>query len=478
MDERLYQKFSYARGYLLTSVPAPPPKADWASVEVAGLHLSYDRRLPYARAQAFKHWGYKDSARATVAILGTVLDTATWSDDPGKIAKAAARALARSETALLDMIDGWSGRFLLIFRSDASTKVLTDACALRSAYYSFRNGLSIASHAAIVAKRIGAGPSRLMAEAHQDPRWKGSEGRYAGHATAFESVWVLTPNTLIDVNEKRIRRFFPRAPLSARSSEHAAEIVAPILRRTVETICARYKVAISLTGGYDSRVTLAAARRVAPGIEFFTYVEPGETIHETDFQAAKDIAEGVGLRHRRLDLSPAAGEEWEAFQAALTHDIYTIHRRDAAWAYYKSFPDTDIHLRSNLGEIGRAFYRKNRPIIYPFNAVAMADVFKPRKMSDNPAVLKLFRRFYDAVEFSRIENYDPYDMLYWEQRMGSWHTSLVLQGDNAFESLVIFNNRNVLMPLLGAPVEERRASRTFTRMIEILWPELMRWDFV
>ena len=177
MDERLYQKFSYARGYLLTSVPAPPPKADWASAEVAGLHLSYDRRLPYARAQALKHWGYKDAARATVAILGTVLDTATWSDDPGKIAKAAARALARSETALLDMIDGWSGRFLLIYRSDASTKVLTDACALRSAYYSFRNGLSIASHAPIVAERIGAGPSRLMAEAHKDPRWKGSEGR-------------------------------------------------------------------------------------------------------------------------------------------------------------------------------------------------------------------------------------------------------------------------------------------------------------
>ena len=69
MDERLYQKFSYARGYLLTSVPAPPPKPDWASVEVAGLHLSYDRRLPYARAQASKHWGYKDAARATVAIL-------------------------------------------------------------------------------------------------------------------------------------------------------------------------------------------------------------------------------------------------------------------------------------------------------------------------------------------------------------------------------------------------------------------------
>ena len=317
-----------------------------------------------------------------------------------------------------------------------------------------------------------------MAEAHDDRRWKGSEGRYAGHATPFESVWVLTPNTLLDMNEKRVRRFFPREPLSSLSADHAAEAVAPILRRTVESICSQHKVVMSLTGGFDSRVTLAAARRVAPQIEFFTYVQPGEPIHEGDFEAARAIAEGVGLRHRRLDLVPEAGDEWEAFQAALTHDIYTIHRRDAAWAYYKGFPNADVHLRSNLGEIGRAFYRKNRPIIYPFDAAAMADVFKPRRMSDNLAVLKLFRRFYKTVEFSRIENYDPYDMLYWEQRMSSWHTSLVLQGDNAFETLVIFNNRKVLVPLLGVPVQERRASRAFVRAIEILWPELLRWEFV
>jgi len=478
MDEALYRTFQYARGYLLTSVPAPAPKPDWTSVEVAGLFLSYDRRLPFARARALKHWGYKDSARATVAILGTVVDTTTWTDTPGKIATSAARALARSESALLDMIDGWSGRFLLIYRSEGNTKILTDACALRSAYYSFRNGLSVSSHAPIVAERIGAGPSRLMAEAHKDPRWKGSEGRYAGHATPFESVWVLTPNTLLDVNEKRVRRFFPREALSALSADHAAETIAPILRGTVETICARNKVVTSLTGGFDSRVTLAAARQVARQIEFFTYVQPGESIHEGDFQAARSIAEAIGLRHRRLDLVPDTGDEWEAFQAALTHDVYTIHRRDAAWAYYKGFPHADIHLRSNLGEIGRAFYRKNRPIIYPFDPSAMADVFKPRKMSDNTAVVKLFKRFYRDVEFSRIENYDPYDILYWEQRMSSWHTSLVLQGDNTFETLVIFNNRNVLVPLLSVPVADRRASRAFIRTIEILWPELLRWEFI
>ena len=114
----------------------------------------------------------------TVAILGYVLDTGTWRDDPSWIASSAAAALAKSETALLDLIDAWSGRFLLIFRAEGRTRILTDACALRSAYYTFRNGLCIASHARLAADTVGAGPSPLVEESLSDPRWLGSVGNF------------------------------------------------------------------------------------------------------------------------------------------------------------------------------------------------------------------------------------------------------------------------------------------------------------
>ena len=108
----------------------------------------------------------------------------------------------------------------------------------------------------------------------------------------------------------------------------------------------------------------------------------------------------------------------------------------------------------------------------------MADIFKPKPMSDNPSVLALFRRYYETVEFRGIRNYDPYDMLYWEHRMSSWHTPIVLQADSAFETLIVFNNRRVLVPLLGVPLPDRRTSKAFKRTIELLWPELLRWEFV
>ena len=259
--EEFYERFLYARGYLLTSFPAAAPKPSWRSVSAAGLHLSFDPANTFATADAKPWWGVGNKRAATVAILGYVLDTGTWRDDPSWIASSAAAALAKSETALLDLIDAWSGRFLLIFRAEGRTRILTDACALRSAYYTFRNGLCIASHARLAADTVGVGPSPLVEESLSDPRWLGSVGQFPGAATPFEDVWVLTPNTLIDVEARHVRRFFPRAPLPSLSSDAAAEIVAPLLAKSVQTVSARHSCVASLTGGIDSRVTLAAAKR-------------------------------------------------------------------------------------------------------------------------------------------------------------------------------------------------------------------------
>ena len=474
-----FERFLYARGYLLTSFPATPPKPDWRSVSFCGLHLAYDPANRFASATAKPPWRVGPAASVTVAILGSVLDTDIWSDDADRLARNAAVALLRSETALLEMVDAWAGRFLLIFESRGKVRILTDACAMRSAYYSFSRGFVIASHVRLAAKAVGAGPSELMRQAHKDPRWQFGEGRFPGHATPFEEVWVLTPNTLIEVAEERVRRFFPREPLAEISAEDAAEAVAPILRRTVSEICAHNSVAVSLTGGLDSRVTLAAARERASEVEFFTYVHPRQEQHRADGALAREMAGALGLRHRLLDLGGEKGPAWEAFKRALTRSVHTKHLPDAAFAYYKAFAGTDVHLRSNLGEIGRRYYRKHRVIVNKnMSARTMADIFKPKPMSDNPSVLALFRRYYETVEFRGIRNYDPYDMLYWEHRMSSWHTPIVLQADSAFETLIVFNNRRVLVPLLGVPLPDRRTSKAFKRTIELLWPELLRWEFV
>ena len=89
-----FERFLYARGYLLTSFPATPPKPDWRSVSFCGLHLAYDPANRFASATAKPPWRVGPAASVTVAILGCVFDTDIWSDDADRLARNAAGSAA------------------------------------------------------------------------------------------------------------------------------------------------------------------------------------------------------------------------------------------------------------------------------------------------------------------------------------------------------------------------------------------------
>ncbi|HWM30656.1 MAG TPA: hypothetical protein VNO69_03005 [Methyloceanibacter sp.] len=476
-DETRFQEFLYARGYLLVYGQAIPPKPDWRSVALGSLTLSYDPIQPFALAVAPQgSWQLRPEPPSWIAILGRVLDLQDCSIGNATVAEKAARALGRSEDALFDLIDWWNGRFLLVYGLGGKTRVMTDSCAARSAYYSFKGGVTIASHARIAAERTGAGSCPKMAECAKDPRWEGSVGQFPGNVTPFTDVYVLTPNTLIDVEDRKIRRFFPRAPLDRVSTEQAAGIAGPLLRSTALAWAKAYPLEVSLTAGIDSRLTLSALKDGRDKIGVFTYVAAGTETHETDAAVAQEIASSLDLNYKKLDLVKGKGPAWEAFRQAHSQNVYTTHRVDAAWAYLNAFLPGTIHIRSNAGEIARAFYRKSgRVDSRPCTPKCVADVFKPKRMGDNAFVVESFERFFDVAQFELVANYDPWDMLYWEQRMSSWHSSLMLEADPACDTLVLFNSRAVLAPLLSVPVDDRVKSLTFYRIIEMLWPELLSW---
>ena len=476
MDEVRFNEFLYARGYLLTAYLAPPPKLGWRQVQLGTLYLGYDPVNPFALAEAPLAGARCAMACALgFAILGRVLDTQNWQSDNAILAKDAARALARSEEALLDRIDHWNGALPADLFLGGKTRLMTDACAMRSAYYSFNGGLTVASHARIVADLTGAGPCPKMAECAKDPRWAGSVGKFPGNATPFADVWVLTPNTLIDVEDRVVRRFFPRAPLTPLSSEEAAEIAAPILRRTALIWAEEYPLVASLTAGItpdDARGPEGCARKISA----VSPTSGAERRHRRGLRGCQR-----DRRHARPKPSHDLSWRKERDRYGRPFARLTTERlRDASsgrrLGLFQHFAPGTVHLRSNLGEIGRAFYRKSGQIQKGVSLPrVMADVFKPQPMGDNPLVVEAFEQFVTVTQFDRIANYDPCDLLYWEQRMSSWHSSLLLESDPACDTLTIFNNRSVLSTLLSAPLKDRITSKSFYFMIARLWPELLRY---
>ena len=96
-------------------------------------------------------------------------------------------------------------------------------------------------------------------------------------------------------------------------------------------------------------------------------------------------------------------------------------------------------------------------------------------MSDDTMVIEAFRQFAELVDFTSIYNYDPYDIFYWEHRMGTWHSLVLLESDVAFDTFIPFNCRVLTEKILSVSMGQRLESSAYYKVIKRLWPVLLQW---
>jgi hypothetical protein len=459
----------YARGFLLAPHEHEAPVAHWRQVRIDGLWLSYDPRCAFAAARSGHSW---------VALLGRAIDLGTWDEDLSSIAAGLLRAKATGREALLDGIDRLSGRFAVFYEHGGETYVQSDAAAMRSVFYGRRDGRTYAaSHAHLVADQVGTAPS-----AFPDPQAIRQEhNAYAlpGRITPFARVFALTPNTELEFAAAEPRRCFPREDPVPRTVPEAVDDVLPLLQRQIELLAARDPLVVSLTGGLDSRTTLALTRPVADRVDYFTYDADGgegesKRAMRADAAAAREITAALGLRHHSImPLFDAPPEPLAAVmdrnsKRVSAPELYATHRQYEGGC-------RGLHIRSNLYEIARAFYRGKREQPDMLTAEHMARLLTGRETTPH-AFAAAFAEFIDAVDFDRAQRrYDPLDLYYWEHRCGVWLAAHHIESDVAFDTFTVFNSRRILEPLLAIPLEERISGAAFVEIIRRTWPELLKF---
>jgi hypothetical protein len=153
--------------------------------------------------------------------------------------------------------------------------------------------------------------------------------------------------------------------------------------------------------------------------------------------------------------------------------------------YQANFGPGDVHVRSNLCEIGRAFWRQhtNTASFDPAKWVRVLEAIKQRHRPRHPhslafaeaAFVEMFRELgYDAMDPAdpQLLGYDGWDLFYWEHRMSTWHSQVLMGSDHAFDTVILFNSRRVLSTLLAAPLADRLKSTVLHRYIQATCPEL------
>ena len=460
----------FARGFIVSVAAFEPPVQAWVSQEIAGLWISRALEVPLTMAR---------SGGRFVVVIGHFVDTETWLSTEAAVSLAA-EALARSEGELLDTTDAWSGRYVVIFGVETDRHVMTDATGMRSVFYALDGSFILASHCRLVATLTGAGSPILNARrtavrAIVPPRRRRLVVSLPGRSTPWPGVVYLTANMVLDIETRRLRRVFPRRPLGVLTTTAASALIAPRLRGQVDALVDSGRpVAISVTGGVDSRVTVAASRDVRDAVRYFTYRVRDVPGNDEDVAAASSIADAMRLPHGVVEVPPSI--QPPELDAVMREATFLSHGRRIVAAYRAAFSPDTIHIRSNIGEVGRCYYRRSRAgAVMPTSPTDISASDLARLWAHGEAsepLVESFAEWMTATSFRGVQDIDALDLFYWEHRMSCWHSNVVLESDFAFDTHSLFNSRWVLERTLSVSIEDRCRGSVFRHLVAEMWPEL------
>jgi hypothetical protein len=418
-----------------------------------------------------------DAHRTSQLILiGYAIDLTRPSRSTEGIAKGLLEiACNQGKNRALDATNDLLGRFCVVLHLRGQWFVINDACATRTVYYAVEEGrFVLSSHSTLVGRIIDA--DSLV---HLQPHYRFG---LPGFRAPFEGVRVLPPNFCLNAGTAELTRFWPRQPRREMTVDDASVRLDAFLLTAARAISARWRPAHSITAGLDSRVSFAAFRTDRNAV-FFTY-DRGP-IDEVDLVIGRRVCDAYEAAHKRI--SPRFRQGHEGLYRVLDglHD----HRHvDSICPAYKAHfgNGTWMHVRSNLSEIGRSFWRK---VIGPkaFGLDLVAQLNKNRRFESEesrPAAEALAREgfaemmgvlAYDVSDEAdpSFLGYDAWDLFYWEHRMATWHSQLLLGSDLAFDTAIIFNSRLVLEVMLSIPQPDRSGSVLLHRFIEKNAPRLV-----
>lgn len=457
---------TYNRGFLITDEEVKSPHNHWKVQSMNGFHIHYD---PLNEVQ------YSQSGPQWVFLLGNVIDLQSFTSDKTFITERLLQTLKHSQDQFFDYIDELSGRFFILYSDGGNAKILSDATGMRTIFYS-KNRMFLASHCALLQEYIHSGESEKVERA-----WLGkyTSQLLPGHYTPYEDIFFLTPNTLLDVKKKEVKRFFPREELQEHSVDHVVKEISLLTKQQIEILSKKYKLALSITAGLDSRATLALTRDYKDLFQYFTYYRSTfEKSLDIDKRIAKEMAENLGLNHKffRID-QDMNDEEFQELTRVLRKNTFSSHAFKLAKIYLETLSgENQLHIRSNLYEIGRKYFKSHyKGLPKELTTDAMVKIYSSKAIGDEK-VTEAFKSYYGHVEMDDIFNYDPYDIFYWEHRMGTWHAQLLLEGDIAHDTFILFNSRKILKLLLSVSDAAKAEHTVFDQLITSNWPILDYWQ--
>jgi hypothetical protein len=349
------------------------------------------------------------------------------------------------------------GTYVVLRYTEDDVFAYTDPAGMMGVYYS--------SEVAASTPALLPGLRRDDAIDREFP-FQGVDNWYTGSLTPFVGVRCLLANHVLRISDKSSRRFWPEeGGFGSRPKEEALADCGRLLRGMLLGVAKLGRPLVSLTGGRDSRVNLAASRDMASTAEYFTIRSPN--VKPCDLEIPSRLAGTFGLNHVFYDVE--AAPDWLlACYDEIASGLSIGARREILGGVIKAASDDAIHVNGNLGAITKSFFwHSSDP-----QEVRVAALLK-EFANKAPCIERGAREWLDTVPRG-ISPATVYNLMYLEQRGGRWAGA----GENAssifFESFTPFNSRELFAQISSLPVSVVSGGDLLTGFVRTLWPELLQ----
>lgn len=482
-NKKNLQKLLYKRGYLFTSkniknLDEYPFYNNWKKININNyfLYVHLDQKFYIEK--------YND---IFFILIGHAYNPWDKIADEREILNNLVKENVNSSSSFFEKLNEITGVFTILKLENDNIYAVQDAVGLMPVYYKEINHsnkeLWLSSHSQLIADLCHLEMDKPIYDLVNSKFYLIGIRHLPGIKSPFKKVKSLTANTyLVHKNYERqdVIRFFPNSSTcNSKTSEENVQIISKVLKNSMKIISKKYNAHVSLTGGTDSRMTLAASNEMEEKFKYFSFYST--EAEKKDVVAAQKIAKKLNLDYEVFKV-PENNNELENFEIMkmlIEHNSGYIKKHTDAEirkiSYLLKEAQIKIEVKSHVSEIGRGFYYEKHGLN------KMPKKLEPRHMSNfykrnmfNRKVLKYmdssFAEFINVTNFGDkfSKKYDESDMFYWEHRMSQWASFVNQDFDISHETTVIYNNRKLLDLFLDFELEDRISDAPQSKIVKNL----------
>lgn len=300
----------------------------------------------------------------------------------------------------------------------------------------------------------------------------------------YENVYKLVPSVKLTIAQGKAR-IFP----NPESPQYTYEEILEKLKDNVNHLNValdnvKNKLLVSITGGIDSKCTLAMTKPLTKKVKTFTYIKEIEAItnarakniYKTDKLIVERLVKNLNLDHELIEFKVDQAEDsfsknmYEVTGTVFNHPIAEIFERK-----YKDEPEDILQFRSVIYsnakfDYPKAFYKATLNVedLYDYmqhKQLKMKSDEESRKIIDNYIARTVTEIYPDDI-------IKTLDVIHIDSRMGNWHSQLVKETDRVMDYFNYINDRSALNLLLQLPYEIRKYHLLHKDLIDDYWPIL------